>query len=304
MNFNRKWIYILTGFWLVCILSMCIWWLYIIFKMSEKFKQHNIPSIFEGNLEIMLKTEGFVLISLLLLLSLFIFYLLNRDFKKNRDLQSFFASVSHELKTPLASLRLQAEVIQDRLEKDLPNSQSMLSLSNRLLEDTSNLETQFNKILQLARIERDASISLSPIPIHRFFNDLVSFNKYTDMNIELNLEVEGNINLIADEFGLSTIFQNLLQNSTIHSEKPNQIKISVIDLGDFVQIEYLDRSSQFKGDVSLLGKMFYKYQSKKGSGIGLYLCQKITSKMNGEFKISTNTALNLVFKIKLPKEVS
>src|SRR5690606_29195371 len=72
-----------------------------------------------------------------------------RDRKRTRSIQAFFASLTHELKTPLTSIRLQAESIADPTNDDAFKRQ----LVERLLADTSRLEAQVERSLELARLE-------------------------------------------------------------------------------------------------------------------------------------------------------
>jgi len=94
--------------------------------------------------------------------SLFIF----KRPKKTKDLQVFFASLTHELKTPLASIKLQSEVIEESLNSNL--DPLVHKLLRRLVQDTNKLETQMDKILQLSRIERGGELNLNSIELVSF----------------------------------------------------------------------------------------------------------------------------------------
>ena len=94
-----------------------------------------------------------------------------KDQKKTRNMQAFFSSLTHELKTPLASIRLQADVINSLLE----NSQNkrLQNLSDRMIEDTKNLETQMDKILQLSRMEQGGDLNPRPLNIYTFIKNIL-----------------------------------------------------------------------------------------------------------------------------------
>jgi signal transduction histidine kinase len=124
---------ILSFLYSACILALGSWWLYLIVKYGEKVA--SITGDDGGNKVLkMVKWEGGTFFTLLILLSMSLLFLYFKDQKKTKGLQAFFASMTHELKTPLASIKLQAEVISEDLEEK--GEQKTLTLVNRLLQDT------------------------------------------------------------------------------------------------------------------------------------------------------------------------
>ena len=224
--------------------------------------------------------EGSSFIVLLLLLSLSLLALFLKDVQKTKSLQAFFASVTHELKTPLASMRLQGEVIGELLENK--NDPQLQKLLGRLIEDTSKLENQLDKILQLSRIERGGELNLTSVKLIPHLKKLC-LEWLNDRELEIICE-NNNITILADEFALSMILKNLMENSRIHTSG-TKVSITVKENGSKVQLIYND-GGHFQGDMKKLGSLFYKHNSSKGSGIGLYLSQKLMRKMNGELKAS------------------
>ena len=120
----------------------------------------------------MVAWEGAAFLILISLISAIIFAYYLKDQKKTRDVQAFFSSLTHELKTPLASIRLQADVISNLLESS--KNKQLHSLSERMIEDTKNLETQMDKILQLSRMEQGGNLNPSNLEIHSFIKETLS----------------------------------------------------------------------------------------------------------------------------------
>jgi len=228
---------------------------------------------------------------LLILLSVTLLILYVRNQSKTRALQAFFASLTHELKTPLASIRLQSEVINELLAAK--NDASLNKLSARLIEDTGKLETQMDKILQLSRIERGGELNLTTLKLIPFIKNIVK-----KLGIELDVQIESNnpnVVVVADEFALEIIIKNLLENTRNHTASKN-VNIKIEDDGKQVHLLYNDHG-EFTGDKQKLGTLFYKYNSSKGSGIGLYLSSRLLEKMKGELSIHGDK--NLLFSLKL-----
>ena len=93
------------------------------------------------------------------------------DIRKTKSLQTFFSSLTHELKTPLASIRLQSEVLAEKIESNNPDAKE-LAFAERLIEDTQNLEVQMDKIIQLSKMQRQGKLFLSRINLSSIMKKL------------------------------------------------------------------------------------------------------------------------------------
>lgn len=241
----------------------------------------------------MITWEGGSFLVLLMLLSISLLILYLKDQRKTKSLQEFFASLTHELKTPLASIRLQGEVINEILESK--NDPTLDKLIGRLIDDTAKLETQMDKILQLSRIERGGDLNLTTLPLVPFIKRL-SKTWVPEHEVVITAPETG-ANIEADEFALELIMKNLLENTRIHTSS-KKINIAVSADSDRIKLTYEDHG-EFSGDVEKLGTLFYKHNSRKGSGIGLYLSQKLLDKMNGNLiitKLGAGLKFDLLFK--------
>lgn len=238
----------------------------------------------------MIRWEGLFFFLLLVLLggSLFIMYF--RDMRKSKGLQVFFSSLSHELKTPLASMRLQAEVIKDLIEDESHSHEQLSNLTARLIEDTHKLESEFEKTLQLSRIEQGGPLTLSSISLERYLKH--HKQKLKTKSLELHLAPDAD-EVLADELALNVIFRNLFENTLRHNTETERITITTLRRGDVVELLYDDHGKGFMGDPRKLGNLFYKFNSTKGSGLGLYLIKNLMEKMQGELRVSNSPRLLL-----------
>ena len=284
---SAKILFSLSLLWAMVLLFIGVWWIYLIFNFENLLAHTDRLRVTK-----MIVWEGGSFLILLLLLSISLLILYLKDQRKTKSLQAFFASLTHELKTPLASIRLQGEVINELLAAK--NDTSLNKLSSRLLEDTGKLESQMDKILQLSRLERGGELNLTSLKIIPYIKNLAR-----KMAPDLSLDLEANdpaVSIIADEFALEIIIKNLLENTRIHT-KSKTVKIKITQDEHKVFLTYQDQG-EFKGDLKKLGTLFYKFNSTKGSGIGLYLTNKLLAKMHGEFKIAAENHLifSLTFK--------
>lgn len=247
----------------------------------------------------MMKWEGtfFFVVLIILGISLLIMYI--RDMRKSQALQAFFSSLSHELKTPLASMRLQAEVIKDLIEDETHSHEQLSNLTSRLIEDTHKLEGELEKSLQLSRIENDAPLSMVPLSLERYLKRHQTKMKDTHQ-IELVFQ-EGASEVMADELALNIVFRNLFENTKRHQPDSNRIRITSYLQGNQIHLLYDDFGKPFQGDTKLLGNLFYKFNSTKGSGIGLFLIKNLMRKMQGNFEIQNQNHLIFHLSFNAPK---
>lgn len=296
----KHWFYVLTSLWVVMLLALGSWWLFLVFKLHSTLSELHYPELGSSkNFLNMMKWEGIFFFIFLLLLgsSLIILYL--RDMKKSKAMQAFFSSLSHELKTPLASMRLQAEVIKDLIEDESHSHDQLSSLTQRLIQDTHKLESELEKSLQLSRIEQDAPLTLVPLSLERFL-------KRQEQKLRLPYKVEVILDseaeeVLADEFALNMVFRNLFENTARHRQNAEKVIIHAKRRGALVEVLYDDLGEKFGGDTSHLGKLFYKFNSSKGSGIGLYLIKNLMRKMQGQLRIINDPRLQFELTFRAPQ---
>lgn len=292
INKTKKGKYILLFSSVLILLLLGSWWLYLVFNLAVKLEDANIDGL-NGNYLKMIQWEGASFFLLLFILTALFLYTYINDLKKTKALQSFFASLTHELKTPLASMKLQTQVLADIIEEskiDKTEKAKIDKYLNRLLDDNLKLENQLDNHLQLSRVQRHSILNLTQINLTSFIKKEI---KRFDINFTLKPDKE--FFIIADDFALKTIFRNLIENSQRHCESPNptfEIKNNTL--------YYTDFGSHFSGDLKSLGRLFYKHNSPKGSGIGLYLIKQLMQQMNGKMEVELHDT-TLYFALTFPE---
>jgi signal transduction histidine kinase len=289
----KRWLLGLTVLWMTTILALGIWWLFLLIKLSNLLEaSKQLPS--GMNFIRLVKYEGGTFLMLLILISVTLLYFYFQELKQTNMVRAFFASLTHELKTPLASMRLQAEVMHDLVENQ--KFDSLHDYAHRLIDDGKRLELEMDKILQLSRVQKGGRINLSEVDLIRFIKTLINKN-YPDLKFDL--QANGlDLFILADEFALSLILRNLIDNSLKHCQSP-QIKMTLTEKNSEILFIYTDQGL-FSGELEKLGQLFYKHNSPKGSGIGLYLIKELMVQMNGKFKAINDSPLE--FQLEFKKE--
>jgi len=270
MKYSR--IIFISG-WIGLTISMATWWLIYGLKQIEKNSALAGSEVVRG--ERMLHWEGGFLILLLLGGGLALLYYSIRDFKRNIQVKEFFATLTHELKTPLASLRLQVESLQEDLSQTVH-----APLVERLVGDSSRLELQLENALFLASHDSDL-LHLEELNVQVLTDALKQ--SYPDLEVMMTTPLF----VRADIRALEGVLKNLIQNAKIHGQA-TKIKIKVQKKSSGVALEIEDNGHGFSGDVNQLGKLFKRHTSRSGSGVGLYLAKTLTEKMNGHIQFETD----------------
>lgn len=292
------------GVWFATIGGVIAWWGWLLYQQSkmlatlEPFAGHILSKEEFGIIATpkMLLWEAATVLVFFLATGAIFGWLYWRELKRSRSVEAFLAAWTHELRTPLSSIRLQAESIADGL--CTPAQQQ--DLIRRLLEDTTRMESQVERALELARIEGGAQLLLKPVPIRQVVNrTLNSWSETAQKPIQLEVDVEDSV-VMADQFAVQTILRNLLDNTLRHGKSDKQIvRVQSLINGDRLQITYRDNGCGYAGDTRGLGRLFNKGPDSQGAGVGLYLIRTLMDRMGGkvEFASKQGFVANLSFKI-------
>src|ERR1051325_4844671 len=195
----------LVGVWVVFTVTLTAWWLIFGLRQLELINQSNLENAAQLNRHYqMLLWEGGILIASLIGGGLALLYYARREQKRHAQVEEFFAAFTHDAKTALASLRLQAE----SLREDFASSEAN-PLLDRLLSDTLRLQLQLENSLFLVNLPR-GKFFLQPIRLSDRIDPLRL--NWPDVTIMLT----GDAAVMADARALESAMTNLIQNSVIH----------------------------------------------------------------------------------------
>lgn len=228
--------------------------------------------------------------------------------KKLSDIKNdFISNMTHEFKTPIATVSLACEALQDH---DIKQSENMINRYIKIISDENKrLGQQVEKVLQMAVIERqDFKLKLEEIDFHEIIQKVLA-------NEQLQVESRGgkisarleaiHPKLIGDELHLTNIIHNLLDNAFKYSpEKPN-ITISTNASAQGITLTVEDQGiGMSKDQVSKIFERFYRVptgnvHNVKGFGLGLPYVKRIVELHDGTISVKSElnkgTAFNLFF---------
>lgn len=298
------------------VIVQCLWWSYHLVQLNNEV--YTLKSVLSAHdpgqqeiLKIKLDKRWKMIIgesAVFLFLLILGFIKIRKGFKTEANLakqqNNFLLSVTHELRSPLASARLQLETINKR---DLEKEKQKEIISN-CLNDVDRLNNLVENLLLAANLDnRNFKVYKESLN----FSDFVSetLQKYVNafgLQQRVKINVQPGIHFTFDKTAFISIIINLLENALKYSGE----KISV-ELKRKEEKIYLSIADEGRGipenEKQNIFKKFYRVQNEeirdaKGTGIGLYLVKNLTELHKGDIKVEDNFPKGSVFKIILPDE--
>jgi two-component system, OmpR family, phosphate regulon sensor histidine kinase PhoR len=278
--------YILAGY----VILQFAWWAWLLVRLHEK--------------KYMIIGEAAVFMVLLIALFILVRNSLRKETRINELQKNFMLSITHELRSPLASLRLQMETL---LKRDLPKEKQEEILRNGLA-DTDRLNQLIENILIATQLENDV-FSLHP-QVANISTAASAISKRTALlagrENDLILKLEDNVNAAFDELAFSSILGNILENAFKYSpatspvlvklwKQEGKAVISVSDQGPGISEEHRER----------IFEKFFRAGSEetrrtKGTGLGLFIAKNLARKQHWSLKHVNNSPKGSIFELIIP----
>jgi two-component system, OmpR family, phosphate regulon sensor histidine kinase PhoR len=250
---------------------------------------------------IMISSEGAVFIGLLLIGIVQI----RKTFKKENELanrqKNFLLSVTHELKSPIASAKLQLQTLQKReLSKE-----KQLEIIGNAISDTERLNNLVENILLAAKIDNSffhlhrERVNLSDY-ITENMNQMIMLFNYKQKVI---LDIEPGIFLDIDKTTFPSIIINLFENAIKYSPSDSVITLQLKKQNDHIVLRLKDEGIGISEiDKKNIFDKFYRVGNEetrktKGTGLGLYIVKHITEQHNGNVTVKKNEEKGSVFEV-------
>ncbi len=222
--------------------------------------------------------------------------------------QDFVANVSHELKTPIASIKGFAETLLEGALDDKEHARNFLQI---IFTDAGRLSILIDDLLNLSKIESGKlNMSLKPVRLSPVVKKVIASLKpqAEKKSITLALSIPTHLpELIADEERLIQVFFNLIDNAIKYSEVNGHIKISAVEDENNVEISVSDDGIGIpKKDLPRLFERFYRVDKGRsrdlgGTGLGLSIVKHIVKAHQGDISVESKLGKGTTFFFTLPK---
>jgi len=251
--------------------------------------------------------EGALLLTLILagVTVIFIYYVKQR--RLNQMQRAFVSNITHELKSPVASIQLALETMALR---DLSDERRREFVS-MMLDDTERLATLVDRILGAARIEkRRGRYRLEPVSMRHFVEDVLAEDRhlYEKDGRVIVLEKGRDARVAIDRSAMRVVLANLLENAARYSPKGSTIRIRLHRDLRSCRLDVIDSGDGIRGeDLKNIFKMFWRGSEKqvsrvRGTGLGLYIVKNIVKDHRGKvWASSPGTGRGSTFSVRLPR---
>ena len=224
-----------------------------------------------------------------------------------QEKQRFLRHMSHELKTPLASLREGADLLDEEIAGKLtPQQQEIVEI---IQDNSLELQRLVENLLNQNKLQDMAVDEAEQVAIERLVDELVRAHRIAIERRHLSLELKGKPqNWKTDRARLASALENLVSNAVNYSPEREKILISwavsddqlvikVANQGKSIPVEERDKIFQpfYQGSTERQGPI-------KGSGIGLSVAKECMKRLGGELQLVACQGWSVCFRMELPQK--
>ena len=250
----------------------------------------------------MVMGEGSVFLFLLCTGAYFLHQSIKKEDKLHEQQQNFLLSVTHELKSPLAAIKLSLQTI---VKRDLDKARQT-SLLNNSLKDIERLDDLVENMLLATKIE-NRSYSF---PKEEFdFSELVS--KITDrLQIHscgceqvINPLIQPGVKIMGDRFALSSVVTNLVENAVKYSGPCAEVGVELEEKEGHALLRVTDKGPGIPDEEKMLiFDKFYRVgdenvRKAKGTGLGLFIVKEVLQNHDADISVRDNVPQGAIFEV-------
>ncbi len=254
----------------------------------------------------------YFLTGLLLIVVLFFGYTLSviiRQRQLSEVQKNFINNLTHELKTPISSIALSAQVINN---ENIVNNPKRLFEYARIIQDQNmRLSKNVEKVLNLASLEKSRiHLNKEEVPLAEFIEDTAEVFKQSNngQKSSIHFNFDGmNPMIMADKFHLSNLMSNILENAVKYCDREPEINISLTSGNTMWLLSFADNGIGIpKEHRKKIFKKFYRVptgnvHNVKGFGLGLDYVYKIIKTHKWKIRVEDNIHGGSTFTISIPK---
>ena len=216
--------------------------------------------------------------------------------------KDFIRNVSHEFKTPIASIHGFAKLLQS----ENLSGEERLEFSKIILEETERLSKLSSNILKLSKLENQSEITeKKPFQLDEQIRSVIVLlePKWSEKNLQLDVTLEKTI-CLGDEELLQQVWINLLENAIKFTDPNGTIVVSIDKKSDLLEVTVSD--SGVGMDKETTQRIFERFfqgntsHSTEGSGLGLSIVKRILELSGGQIEVESTPEKGSTFLIKLP----
>ncbi len=223
--------------------------------------------------------------------------------------KDFVANVSHELKTPITSIKGFSETLLDGAMHDQKALEAFLSI---ILKESNRLQSLIQDLLDLSKIEQHGfKLVVAELNVHEQISDVLTMlkGKMDEKDIRLDFN-DGNssLSIEGDPDRLKQVFINIINNAINYTPSGGNISITILNQQKHVAVLVKDTGIGIERDeIPRIFERFYRVDKARtrnsgGTGLGLAIVKHIIEAHKGSIEVNSEVGKGTVFTIKLLKQ--
>lgn len=217
----------------------------------------------------------------------------------------FVNMASHELKTPITSIKIYLNSLQKQLNEN--GDPKSLSLVNRLHDQTQRLQKLVNDLLDVSRLQTGVlTIAKDEVKLHELVKEVVDILRTSTKHENIKIAKNDQILIYADKLRLYQVLTNVLSNAIKYTPESGKIVVSLKKNGKNALVTIKDSGIGIaKEEHRKIFQRLYRVGEEKertfpGFGMGLYIVQEIIKKHRGKIWVESEKGKGTTFSISLP----
>ncbi len=275
-------------------MAIWIWWYLKNRQDFKAFAERLQPELFANDLNWVVLLEGCFLMILILGGFYVIFLFWNKQAKLNQLQSNFVSSMTHELKSPLASIQLYLETLKYH---DVSREESR-DFVETMLNDTERLSGLIENILRSSHPDpRNMQNEFQPVDLKAFLEDVVEGHlpQFRENTIELVKDLTSVPTIMMDKRSMRMVFNNLMSNALRYTLSTRDASVTVRLIADDrnCHISFEDKGIGLnERERKRIFRKFYRVsmpetQNIVGAGLGLYISSEIVKSHGGRITVAS-----------------
>ncbi|WP_332369548.1 ATP-binding protein [Spirosoma telluris] len=225
----------------------------------------------------------------------------------NEELEAFSYTVTHELRSPLSSIKRYTEIYQDDYGAQL--DESAKAIFDKISKASDRMSMLIRTIMQYSKVG-SGGLTLKVLPMRELLNQLREELLAGEANRDLTIDIGATPNLEGDQTMVIQVFSNLLSNAVKYSRLVPQARVSVQGNQRGQEVIYSVSDNGIGIDMKQVGKVFELFQrldsasSYEGYGVGLAIVKRIMNRHQGKVWFETFPHQITTFYVSFPTHTS
>jgi two-component system phosphate regulon sensor histidine kinase PhoR len=231
--------------------------------------------------------------------------------KLEQTRKDFVANVSHELKTPITSIKGFTETLLDGAKDDPKSLEAFLNI---ILKESVRLQTLIEDLLELSKIEQHRfKLNIQQMNLSALLNEVITMLriKANEKGISLNVHISGeNLTIEADPFRIKQVFINIINNAIMYTPNNGKITVETEETEECVKIKVTDTGIGIaKQEIPRIFERFYRVDKARsrnsgGTGLGLAIVKHLIEAHKGTITVASELGKGSTFTISLKKKLT